>query len=220
MKHNVLVISKGIIHPSFLSRKTLKFLLRDLRANYSLHFTNRLEALKKLNNANQVKGSSKTNYVHYKAAILYYHAKSASEEALNALFDYVENGGSVLALHSSMASFKNNKEYQEMLGGKFASHGKIENVKVYPLDNTHPILNGVREFTVKDELYIHEYQQNNTILLSTNNKGQEEPIMWIKTYGKGKVCYFAPGHCPNVWLNAEVKKLLNNALIWLCDEKV
>jgi type 1 glutamine amidotransferase len=37
---------------------------------------------------------------------------------------------------------------------------------------------------------------------------------YVRTQGKGRVCVLTPGHLLPVWLNAQFKKLLANALRW------
>ena len=200
---NILVVSKGIIHPSFLSRKCLNLLLKKLGNGFTLNIAASLKGLNKLGEGN------------YDAVILYYHEKNISSELFDCIRKFTENGGGVLALHSSMASFKQNTRYQELLGGKFESHDKIKTIDVFARDKDHPIAEGIDGFTVRDELYIHECHQDIEVVLACENNGWAEPVLWTKNYGRGRVCYFAPGHCPNVWLNSAVRKVIHNSLLWV-----
>ncbi len=208
MRKKILVVSKGFIHPSFFCRKRLKLLLKGLQDDFMFSFTNKLTDLEK------VEGKS------FDAVILYYHEKKISNRTLAAFKNFSEGGGGVLALHSAMASFKDNKEYQEILGGKFIGHGKVKKIDVFAKDKSHEILKGTTDFTVRDELYLHEYDNLNQIILNCRDNGQDEPMLWTKHYGYGRVCYFAPGHCVNVFRNREVKRVIENSLRWVCQVEV
>ncbi len=199
----ILTISKGLIHPSFLARKSLEILLNRIKGNFDFTSTSKLGDLKMLKRNN------------YDVVILYYHLKSINNDNLMALIDFVNEGGGVLALHSAMASLKDNAEYQELLGGRFIGHGKIERIDVNANDNTHPISSDIFNFAVKDELYLHEYDENNEIIFYAQSNDKDEPVMWTKKYGRGRVCYLSLGHCFQIWQHPEVKKIVRNSLIWL-----
>lgn len=207
MKKNILVVSNGLIHPSFLVRKSLNLLLKNMRSAYNFTFTKKLADLEK------------TREKSYDAVILYYHLRKINPASLEALKSFAERGGGILVLHSSMASFKDNKEYQELLGGRFTGHGPVKRFNITAKDKNHEILEGVSNFSIRDELYIHEYDDRNHVVLECRDDSYDEPILWTKYYGFGKVCYFAPGHCVNVFHNREVKKIIRNALAWVCREE-
>ena len=203
MNKNILIIIKGLIHPSLLAKVTFKAMLltMDKKVNYTVK--------------SSIKDLQLLNRGTFDAVILYYHLKEIDDFSLHALIKFAEEGGGVLVLHSAMASFKNNPKYKEFVGGRFREHGRIEKVNIFPTDITHPVTNSIKSFSVRDELYIHDYDKDNTILMTANNKGVDEPALWVKEYGSGRICYFAPGHCANVWLNGEVRIIINNALGWL-----
>jgi uncharacterized protein len=207
MGKRVLVVSRGLIHPSLTCRIYLKQLLKSLQGNFTFVFSGALDGLKRLREGN------------YDAVILYFHEKKISDHALHALIQFAGKGGGVLALHASMASFKTNTKYQELLGGRFTGHGKIEKIDVYTKDAEHELLKEAAGFTIKDELYIHEYDRRNEIVLACENKGQEEPVLWTRRYGSGRVCYFAPGHMPNVFQTEAVRKVIKDALMWVCKSE-
>ena len=203
MNKNVLIIVKGLIHPSLPAKITFKTMLLNLdkKINYTVRTS--------------IKDLQILNRGTFDAVILYYHLKEIDAFSLRALIKFAEKGGGVLVLHSAMASFKNNARYKDFVGGRFREHGRIEEITIFPTDNDHPVTKDIKSFSVKDELYIHDYDSDNTILMTANNKGLDEPALWVKEYGSGRICYFAPGHCANVWLNEEVRNIIGNALEWL-----
>ncbi len=205
MKKNVLIIVRGLIHPSLPAKIAFKTMLLTMDNNNKINYTVK----------SNIKDLQILNKGTYDAVILYYHEKEIDDFSVHALINFAEKGGGVLVLHSAMASFKNSSKYKDFVGGRFREHGKIEEINVFPANIEHPVLEGIDSFSVRDELYIHDYDIENTILMTVNNKGREEPALWVKKFGLGRICYFAPGHCANVWFNSEVKEIIRNSLDWL-----
>jgi type 1 glutamine amidotransferase len=92
------------------------------------------------------------------------------------------------------------------------------------LNQNHPITHGVKDFVVTDEQHFVNYQKNPKYLLlqSVNenglthkNLGNSSPAGWAYDYGKGRVCYLAPGHVITALWNPEYEKLQKNAVRWL-----
>jgi len=89
---------------------------------------------------------------------------------------------------------------------------------------SHPITEGVKEFTVTDEQHYMKYEKDpkHLLLESENVNGLDYKGLgpkcaagWAYEYGKGRVCYLAPGHLLHVLWNPEYVKLQKNAIRWL-----
>ncbi|MCD6122824.1 MAG: ThuA domain-containing protein [Spirochaetales bacterium] len=161
---------------------------------------------------------------------MYIHKQRITPLSIKTLEDYVYNGGSFFALHSASASFKQVPRYFEILGGRFVKHGPVMKYKVrspakagpakvsYSLeDSTTGSLNfsDLTPFTVFDELYIHEYGNVNVRLTTENN----EPILWTKLFGKGKICYLSLGHTAQSLKEEHVKEVIRRSAKWLLEGK-
>lgn len=194
MKKKILVISKGLLHPSLICRQALKKVLNNYTDMYEFTYENTLNGIEKLTDNT------------YTSVVLFFHEFTLPDNLLNILKKYTENGGGLFAVHGPMASFKTNDEYLKILGIKYKGHGKIEKMTVEDANTS---------FEVKDELYIHEHDPNNKVLFTSNYQGFDEPVMWTRTYGKGKVACFSLGHCPKTFKKEEVKKILFNALYYI-----
>ena len=77
---------------------------------------------------------------------------------------------------------------------------------------------------VTDEQHYMEYDKDPKYLLletvneeglTYRNLGAKAPGGWAYEYGKGRVCYFSPGHLITVLWNPEYIKLQHNAVKWL-----
>ncbi len=202
MKPSVLVVSAGIVHPSLLARRFFKKILKETDG-YSFVFTSSVEDLSLLNGTD------------FSSVVLYFHRSRISETALDALHDCVSRGGGLLAVHSASASFKAHSRYFDILGGRFISHGEIGPFDVQPEKNSSEMFSDLRPFSVVDELYIHEYQDEVTIHSTTDNQGSKEPMVWTKKFGKGRVFYCALGHRASVMRIPEVKQIIQRGLTWI-----
>lgn len=202
MEKRVLVVSAGVFHPTIPARRLFKEILTGIKGVRPV-YTSSVEDLGALKSGG------------YDAVCLYFHRKRISTDALEALHDFVSSGGGLFALHSASASFKETPEYFEILGGRFVSHGKISEFRVSPADSTSKIFKGVGEFTVKDELYIHEYDRDVKVHFDTKVDGSVEPVVWTREHGKGRVCYFSLGHVASVLKKGEVRSIIERALKWV-----
>lgn len=200
MKKRILVISKGIIHPSLECRHLLKKALNEYADKYDFRYSGTLKGIEKLKKEDN----------KYTAIILFYHESELAKDLLEILKEYVKNGGSIFAIHGALASFKTNNEYLEILGSKFTGHGDIGKITVS---------NEKMCFDVTDELYIHDHDPDNTVLLTGKYMGKDEPVMWTRNHGNGRVICFSLGHCPDTFKNMEVKKILFNALYFITNKE-
>ena len=148
-------------------------------------------------------------------------AAEAREERLKqSLVDFVKNGKGLAGTHSATDTYKNWKEYNDMMGGAFAGHPWHMEVPVRLLDTAHP-LNKVfagQGFTVRDEIYQFRDDTANPnerrMLLSLDpswegiKKGKRKdgffPISWIDTYGDGRTFYCSLGHRDEIYWNPVV----------------
>ena len=154
-------------------------------------------------------------------------AKSAfwmKPEQGKAVRQFVEGGGSALFLHNVTHVGLTDPDFRHVLGAAYAGHPPIRTFKVKVRNPDHPITKGVRDFVVTDEQHFMEYDKDRKyLLLETVNEdglthrdmGTTAPGGFAFDYGKGRVCYFSPGHLLTVLWNPEYIKLQHNAVRWL-----
>jgi hypothetical protein len=141
-----------------------------------------------------------------------------------AVRQFVESGGSALFLHNVTHVGLTNPDFRDVLGAAYAGHPPIRTFKVKVKNPDHFITKGVRDFVVTDEQHYMTYDKDpKYLLLETINVdgldfrglGATAPGGWAYEYGKGRVCYFSPGHLLSVLWNPEYIKLQHNAVRWL-----
>jgi hypothetical protein len=137
---------------------------------------------------------------------------------------FVSGGGSALFYHNAGYISPNNDDFRDVFGGVRQGHPKIRPFKVKVVNKEHPITRGVNDFVVTDEQHFLDYQKDPKYLLlqSVNEDGLTHRDLgtssaagWAYDYGKGRVCYLAPGHLMTVLWNTEYEKIQQNAVRWL-----
>ena len=141
-----------------------------------------------------------------------------------AVKDFVASGGGVLFYHNVTYISPHNDDFRDVLGAVTEGHPPIRPFKVKVVNEEHPITRGVNDFIVTDEQHFMTYQKDKKHLLleSVNedgltyrNLGMSSAAGWAYDYGKGRVCYLAPGHMISALWNPEYEKLQKNAVRWL-----
>jgi uncharacterized protein len=199
----VLLVTDGVFHPPLFARKALSKMLAELDGFEFQH----MRSMEKLPN----------NLSDFSALVIYVHHKKISDSALETLDGFVSNGGGILGVHTATASFKQQMHYFEILGGRFTGHGPVEHFEVKPVSES-TLFAGIPAFTVKDELYIHEFQPGIDVHFTAEHEGQDIPAVWTRQYGKGRVCYMVPGHTTASMRNRIYQKVLQRGLTWVCGE--
>lgn len=130
-----------------------------------------------------------------------------------AFYSFVENGGGLLATHSSSACERGSERFRKFLGGSFERHYCHQSVPFSHIDRSHPAMACVPKDYVwaDDEIYLnHPDEANIRPLLILDWKDVLEKsrktdkwgcpkigghvLEWCKTYGKGRIFYTALGH--------------------------
>ena len=152
---------------------------------------------------------------------------TVSEVTPKELSAYVENGGGLLFVHSGTAYNERfvkkgelferpNRQYMELMGCEMNGHPLRCPVHFHVTDGTHPIMEGVRDFTERDEHYqISLLRDDVTILMESDSEpGERMPAAYVRQQGKGKIAVFTPGHTLAVWMNPSFQRMIINALDW------
>ena len=103
--------------------------------------------------------------------------------------------------------------------------------KVKITNHDHPIMKGVNDFVVTDEQHflVYEKDPKHVLAISVNEDGLTYKdrdgkdsttceAVWAYDYGKGRVCFFAPGHAMTALWNPEYEKMQKNAVKWLLHQ--
>lgn len=145
-------------------------------------------------------------------------------EQTKGLLDAVANGVGLAGWHGGMGdAFRNNTEYQFMVGGQFVAHpGNIQEYTVHIVNHTDPITTGIKDFRMKSEQYYMHVDPSNEVLATTTfngtdapwTKGCVMPVVWKRAWGKGRVAYCSLGHVARDFEVVEAREMVQRSMLW------
>ena len=141
-----------------------------------------------------------------------------------ALLDTVAAGTGFGGWHGGQAdAFRNNTNYQYMVGGQWVSHpGGIIDYEVTIIDDKDPITAGLDDFTIRSEQYYMHVDPSNHVLATTTFGGDHDPWIegtvmptaWKRAWGRGKVFHCTLGHVATDFEVPQAREIVRRGLIW------
>lgn len=140
------------------------------------------------------------------------------KEQLTPFLEAVREGGTgVAGCHGGMSdAFRNEVEYQYMVGGQWVAHPGDDGVtyEVNIVDRTHPLTEGLEDFIVVSEKYYMHIDPVIQVHATTSFGDVKMPVVWTKMYGKGRVYHCTLGHQANIVRMPPVLKLMKRGMLW------
>lgn len=153
----------------------------------------------------------------YDALMIYANIDAIEPQQEQALYDYVNGGGGLVALHSASYCFRNSERYIALVGAQYKSHGAGKfRTRIAAPD--HPVMQGFSGFESEDETYVHD--KHNTAGRTVLEYRDDEPHTWVRAQGKGRVFYTAWGHDARTWKNPGFQDLLERGLRFAAGQKL
>ncbi len=153
-----------------------------------------------------------------------YTMASITGEQEKGLLEAVKSGVGIAGWHGGLAdSFRQNTEYQFMVGGQWVAHpGGIVDYEVNITDKEHPITAGLSDFKMHSEQYYMHIDPIINVLATTTFSGEHAPwikevvmpVVWTKKYGKGRVFYTSFGHVSKDFDVSEAKEIVKRGMLW------
>lgn len=147
-----------------------------------------------------------------------------TREQENGLLSAVKAGVGIAGWHGGMGdSFRNNTEYQSMVGGQWVSHP--DGVTDYVVNITRPddpIVAGIEDFNVRSEQYYMHVDPSNEVLATTTFTGKTVPwidgavvpVVWKRMWGQGRVFYTSLGHIASDFDVPEARTIVQRGMLW------
>ena len=140
------------------------------------------------------------------------------------LLEAVRSGVGIAGWHGGMGdSFRNNTEYQFMVGGQWVAHpGNIIDYEVNIIKPEDPIVAGLSDFKMHSEQYYMHVDPSNEVLATTTFSGEYcewiagtvMPVVWKRRYGKGRVFYSSLGHVAKDFEVPEALEIMKRGMLW------
>ncbi len=150
-------------------------------------------------------------------------------EQEKALLEAVKNGTGLAGTHGGLGdSFREATEYQFMVGGQWVAHpGGVIDYTVEITDKKDAVTKGLKDFKIHSEQYYMQVDPNVKVLATTTFNadhadwidGAVIPVVWKKTYGKGRVFYVSVGHTPADFDVPQAWEILTRGIRWASGSK-
>ena len=146
-----------------------------------------------------------------------------------ALLEAVKSGVGLAGWHGGLGdSFRNNTEYQFMVGGQWVAHpGGVIDYRVNIIDHKDPVTKGLTDFDMHSEQYYVHVDPNVKVLAATTFTdknaswigGNVVPVVWKKVYGSGRVFYSSLGHVASDFNVPQALEIQKRGICWACMSK-
>jgi type 1 glutamine amidotransferase len=154
----------------------------------------------------------------FDALVLYTTGKERFGADVEAIVRYVEEGKALIGIHNATDSFTDHPSFIALIGGKFRTHPAQLDITTEIMDTVHPITNGLKPFTVHDELYLFtDYDPSRVHLLAQTRSVEDNgpvPIAWTREQGAGRVFYISLGHNPSTLADSRWQTFFKNGVEW------
>ncbi|GGO76957.1 ThuA domain-containing protein [Nonomuraea cavernae] len=141
-------------------------------------------------------------------------------QARTTLLDHLDRGGGLLGMHTASICFDDWQGWPRVLGGSWswpASHHPPLGWTGVRVLGGHPVVEGLRDFDLVDEVYSDLRVLPDVRPLASSN-GQ--PLVWARSVRRGRVLYDALGHDTRSYDNEIHRTLLQRAALWLLKRPV
>ena len=147
-----------------------------------------------------------------------------TEDQRKSLCEAIKGGVGLAGYHGTMGdSFRNDTEYQFMVGGQWVAHP--DNIIDYTVNITNhedPITAGLKDFQMHSEQYYMHTDPGNEVLATTTFVGRSTewvngtimPVAWKRSYGQGRVFYSSLGHVPDDFKVPEALEIQKRGMLW------
>ena len=158
-----------------------------------------------------------------------------SDSNKEAFLKAVRDGKGLVVYHFASSAFTkpNWDEFEKAIAGGWRSqgfHGPAHVFTVKKTDVKHPISDGLPaqfEHTI-DELYQNSMMVPGSVVLATaysdpnkpRGTGKDEPVIWVNSYGKGRVYENVLGHDAEAMADPKYQDWLRRGVIWAATGKV
>jgi len=166
----------------------------------------------------------------FDAVVFYDMPKTITEEEKNAYYKLIIAGKGLLFLHHSICAYQDWPEYESIVGGKYyekkkdakfgaSSYQHDVDFYVQMVPASHPVLKGLKEFVLHDEVYGNlEVLPDICPLLSTNHPKSSMLIGWTLKNENSKIVYIQPGHDKNSFTNPDYRRLIKQSISYITSE--
>ena len=142
----------------------------------------------------------------------------------------VRSGVGLAGWHGGLGdAFRNNTEYQFMVGGQWVAHpGGSVDYDVDIRDRKDPVTKGLKRFHMKSEQYYMHVDPSVKVLATTTFHARPDapwiegvvmPVVWKKCYGTGRVFYSSLCHSASDFQVPEAMEIMKRGIEWAAQSR-
>ncbi len=166
----------------------------------------------------------------YQVIVLYNMSQGISEKRQENFVRLLDQGVGLVVLHHAIAAFADWPEYRKIIGAKYWLKDTVEDgvkhpqcqwkegvdMKMHVEDASHPIMAGIKDFTIHDETYKgYNLEPDNHLILSCDEPGSQKEVAWTRAYRNAKVCFIQPGHGAATYVDENYRRVVLHAIEWV-----
>jgi len=156
----------------------------------------------------------------YDVVIDYTTSSDLTDAQWNGLHSFVYDDGGYVGLHGASAVYWDTVSprtgLETLVGGAFEDHDEIDRLPVEVIDVTHPITDGIDDYSIRDEPYECRTDETVGVLARAHHdRVGDLPVAWTKRYGDGRVFYCANGHDERAFAHPTFQKLVVRGVRWV-----
>ncbi len=153
------------------------------------------------------------------------------KQAEEAFLEFIRGGKGFALFHAASATMHTWPEFQAIIGStwdlKQTGHGAIHAFEVKITDHDHPIMQGLTDFWITDELWHRTGKQPDIRVLATafsdaakGGSGNDEPVVLCTQFGAGRGFNLVLGHDARTMGNPAWRTLMLRGTEWAATGKV
>ena len=152
-------------------------------------------------------------------------AYSLRHQDIELMREFVTQGGGLLALHTAVICFDAHPIWKQLTGSSWnwsaSSHPPVGEFEVAVTQDglKHPLTAAAENFSITDELYgFLDQVPGLAPLLTARYLDRDQPLLWARSLGKGRVVTDLLGHSVESLSNATHQGILVRAAHWAARE--
>jgi type 1 glutamine amidotransferase len=169
----------------------------------------------------------------YDIVILYDMVQTITDTQKERFMKLFERGTGLLVLHHALCSYPDWPDYERIIGGRYLMKEYKEGDAIWPksdyqhdvdfavqiVKKDHPIVTGLKDFKIHDEIYKRfRVRPEVTALLTTDHPESGKPLSWAKTQGKSRLVYLQLGHDHSAYQNPNYLEVVRRSIRWVANK--
>lgn len=129
-----------------------------------------------------------------------------------------QTGQGIVVMHHALLAYPEWPAWNALVGigdRKLHGYSHDETLAIQVVDSTHPITQGLQDWTLVDETYaMADADADNQLLLTVDHADSMRTIAWARTYGQSRIFCLQLGHDNQAWADQNFQTLVRQGIAW------